>query len=93
MNVTKIFQYNKNDIRTFKKNEEIWFVGRDVAKVLDYVDTDKAVRNHIEDEDKILDQKFSNNPAISAGFFFALSDFGWGCSSDQTLRCNRRPGG
>ena len=42
-----------------KKN--IWFLGKDVAKVLGYSDTDKAIRRHVDGEDKY------KGPAKTAG--------------------------
>ena len=30
----------------------IWFLGKDVAKILGYSDTDKAIRRHVDEEDK-----------------------------------------
>ena len=32
--------------------QNIWFLGKDVAKVLGYSDTDKAIRKHVDEEDK-----------------------------------------
>jgi len=43
---TKFF-YFKDD------NNEIWFKGRDVAKILGYKDTKDAIQQHIDKEDKI----------------------------------------
>ena len=34
----------------YKQN--IWFLGKDVAKILGYSDTDKAIRRHVDEEDK-----------------------------------------
>ena len=33
-------------------NKEPWFVGKDVASVLGYTDTRKAIRMHVDDDDK-----------------------------------------
>lgn len=44
------------DIRTIKDAEAVYFVGKDVAEVLGYADTDKAIRNHVDDEDKLTRQ-------------------------------------
>lgn len=33
-------------------NNEPWFVGKDVAMVLGYSNPQKAIRDHVEDEDK-----------------------------------------
>ena len=32
--------------------QNIWFLGKDVAKILGYSDTDKSIRRHVNDEDK-----------------------------------------
>lgn len=40
-------------IRIIEKDGEPWFVGKDVAVVLGYGDTDQALRKHIDDEDKL----------------------------------------
>ena len=41
--------------------QNIWFLGKDVAKVLGYSDTDKAIRRHVDEEDKY------KGPAKTAG--------------------------
>ena len=49
----KIFKHEKfGDIRTINKDGEPWFVGKDVAEVLGYADTRKAIRMHVDDDDK-----------------------------------------
>ena len=32
--------------------QNIWFLGKDVAKILGYSDTDQAIRKHVDEEDK-----------------------------------------
>ena len=44
------------DIRTIKDAEAVYFVGKDVAEILGYADTDKAIRNHVDNEDKLTRQ-------------------------------------
>ena len=39
-------------IRTLIINEEPWFVGKDIAKLLKYTNTRKAIRDHVDAEDK-----------------------------------------
>lgn len=39
-------------VRTIVKDGEPWFVGKDVAEILGYKETAKAIRTHICDEDK-----------------------------------------
>ena len=41
--------------------QNIWFQGKDVAKILGYSDTDKAIRRHVDEEDKY------KGPAKTAG--------------------------
>ena len=43
----------------YKQN--IWFLGKDVAKILGFSDTDKAIRKHVDEEDKY------KGPAKTAG--------------------------
>ena len=40
------------EIRALKINNEAWFVGRDIATVLGYSNPPKAVRTHVDEEDK-----------------------------------------
>lgn len=43
-------------IRTLVINNETWFVGKDIADVLEYTNTAKAIRDHIDDEDKLTER-------------------------------------
>lgn len=56
-NITQEIQIFRNpefgQVRTIIRNNEPWFVGKDVAEILGYVDTDQAIRNHIDEEDKL----------------------------------------
>ena len=54
-------EFNK-EIRAIEIDNEPWFVGKDVAEALGYSDTDKAVRTHVD-----LDDKQILNPADLAG--------------------------
>ena len=49
-------QVFKNDrfgeVRTMVINGEPWFVGKDVASVLGYLNPQKAIRDHVDEEDK-----------------------------------------
>lgn len=40
------------EVRTLTIDGEPWFVGRDVAKALEYVKPDSALTNHVDKEDK-----------------------------------------
>lgn len=43
-------------VRTVEIDGEPWLVGKDVAAALGYSDTDKAIRNHVDDDDKLTRQ-------------------------------------
>lgn len=44
------------NLRCIEKNEEPWFVGKDVATALKYSDTFGALKKHVETEDKLVCQ-------------------------------------
>jgi len=44
------------EIRTCQVNNQIMFVGKDVAKALGYTNTPKAIRDHIDDDDKLTER-------------------------------------
>lgn len=53
MNELKIFQNEEfGEVRSLVINDEPWFVGKDVAKALGYENPSKAIRDHVEEEDK-----------------------------------------
>lgn len=58
----KIFQKDEfGTIRTAEVNGEPWFVGKDVAEVLGYTNPQKAIRDHVDAEDKTVNESFSVN--------------------------------
>lgn len=55
MNEIQIFNNPTfGDIRTILINDEPWFVGKDVAKALGYSNTNDALSNHVDEEDRIM---------------------------------------
>lgn len=46
------FNFNNLPVRTVLVNDEPWFVGKDVADILGYSNSRKALRDHVDDEDK-----------------------------------------
>ena len=53
MNQLEIFRNREfGEIRTVTVDGEPWFVGKDVAEVLGYTNSRKALRDHVDDEDK-----------------------------------------
>ena len=57
-------QFFKNsdfgEVRTMVIDGELWFVGKDVAEVLGYTNSSKALIDHVDDEDKL------NNDSLSS---------------------------
>ena len=55
----------KNDrfgnVRIILMNEEPWFVGKDVAVILGYSNPQKAVRDHVDHEDRTVNESFTVN--------------------------------
>ena len=57
MNTLQIFENAEfGQIRTVQLNNEIYFVGKDVADALGYERADNAIRVHVDDEDKLMHQ-------------------------------------
>lgn len=54
--MNEIFNFQGQQVRTVTINGEPYFVGKDVAEVLGYNDTNQAVRKHVDDEDKLTRQ-------------------------------------
>lgn len=52
MHTLQIFNFEQNEVRTVLVNDEPYFVGKDVAGVLGYSNTPKAIRDHVDEEDK-----------------------------------------
>lgn len=53
MDTPQIFNFEQNEVRTILVNDEPYFVGKDVAEILGYERADNAVRNHVDEEDKL----------------------------------------
>lgn len=56
MNELKIFKFNDSEVRTTLINNEVYFVGKDIADVLGYSDLNKAIAMHVDEEDKLNDK-------------------------------------
>lgn len=53
MNNLKVFMNPEfGSIRIITENNEPWFVGKDVAEILGYTNPLKAIRDHVDEEDK-----------------------------------------
>ena len=53
-------------VRVVEIDGEPWLVGKDVAAVLGYSDTDQALRKHVDDEDKLTRQFNGSGQSRSA---------------------------
>ena len=61
MNELKIFENTEfGKVRATEINGEAWLVGKDVAEILGYSDTNKAVAMHVDEEDKLNDKTASS---------------------------------
>ena len=47
-------------VRTVMLNDEPWFVGKDVATILGYQNSSKAIHDHIDEEDKLNNESLSS---------------------------------
>ena len=50
-NLTRNFNFQNSEIRTLLINDEPYFVGKDIANILGYADTKKAISRHVDEED------------------------------------------
>ena len=60
MNALQTFNFENHDVGTVLINNEPWFIGKDVAEVLGYANASIAIKDHVEDEDKL------NNDSLSS---------------------------
>lgn len=52
-NELQSFNFEGQDLTIIMINNEPWFVGKEVAKILGYKDTNQAIRIHVDDDDKL----------------------------------------
>ena len=52
MNEPQLFDFKGQSVRTVTINDEAYFVGKDVAKILRYSNTQRSVNAHVDSEDK-----------------------------------------
>ena len=51
--IEKVFHHEENEISVIKHRDEVWFRGKDIAKALGYSIPCKAIREHIDPEDRL----------------------------------------
>ena len=50
--MNKFFTYENTELSIIKKDDEIWFKAKNIAEILEYKDTERAIQIHVDDEDK-----------------------------------------
>lgn len=67
MNDIQVFNNPEfGEIRTVEINNEPWFVGKDIAVILGYSNPQKAIRDHVDEDDRTVNDSFTvNGTAIS----------------------------
>nr|DAR46491.1 MAG TPA: repressor domain protein [Caudoviricetes sp.] len=61
MNEVQIFNFENNEVRTLNIDGKPYFVGKDIADVLGYSNPPKALRDHVDEEDKTVNESFTVN--------------------------------
>ena len=51
--IEKAFHFNENQINVVKCNDNIWFKGKGIANALGYENPGKAIRIHVDSDDKM----------------------------------------
>ena len=51
--IEKVFHFNENQINVVKCNHDTWFKGKDIANALGYENPGKAIRIHVDSDDKM----------------------------------------
>ena len=50
--IEKVFHYEATELSVIKYEDEIWFKAVTIATILKYTNQCKAIRNHVDPEDK-----------------------------------------
>ena len=52
-NIKEVFKYENSELSIIKKDDDIWFKAKTIADILKYTNTRKAIRDHVDYEDRI----------------------------------------
>lgn len=52
MKTQQVFNFENNSIRTILVNDELYFVGKDVAEILGYKNVSRDINRHVDEEDR-----------------------------------------
>lgn len=61
MNEPRLFNFHGQQVRTMIINGDPYFMGRDITNVLQYSNGPKAIRDHVDEEDKTVNETFTVN--------------------------------
>ena len=50
--IEKVFKYEESELSVIKCKDDIWFKGKTIAEILGYSNPYKAIRTHVDSEDK-----------------------------------------
>ena len=50
--IEKVFKHEGTELSVIKRQDDIWFRGKTIAEILGYSDPLKAIRTHVDSEDK-----------------------------------------
>lgn len=54
MNMPQIFNFEQHEVRTILINDEPYFIGKEIAELLGYANSRKALNDHVDPEDKLV---------------------------------------
>ena len=54
--MNEIFNFHGQEVRTVMFDDELWFVGKDIAEILGYVNSRDALAKHVDEDDKLRSQ-------------------------------------
>lgn len=54
--MNEIFNFHGQEVRTVMFDDEPWFVGKDIAEILGYVNSRDALAKHVDEDDKLTSQ-------------------------------------
>lgn len=55
MNIKK-YMFENSEVRMLSRDKEPWFIGKDVAGILGYANSPKAIKDHVDEEDKLTER-------------------------------------
>ena len=51
--IKKVFCYEETELSVIKYKDDIWFRGKTIAEILKYTNQCKAIRDHVDPEDRV----------------------------------------